>query len=65
MEFDFQPQQGSGLEKLMPANISPDVTEIISKLLTYDYTHRMSASQALKHPYFKDFRDADKLAEQS
>ena len=36
MEFDFKPQQGTGIEKLMPANVSPEATEIITKLLTYD-----------------------------
>lgn len=29
-------------------------------MLVYDNAHRMSASQALKHPYFKDVREADR-----
>lgn len=65
MEFDFPEQQGSGIVKLIP-NASPDVQEIITKMLYYDQANRMSASQALKHSYFKDLREADKsLAENS
>ncbi len=60
MEFDFKEQVGTGIEKLIPANVSPDVQEIIVKLLAYDQTNRMSAGQALKHPYFRELREADK-----
>ena len=59
MEFDFPHQDGTGFEKLYPANVSIDVQELIAKLLMYDQAHRMSASQALKDPYFKELRDAD------
>lgn len=65
MEFDFPEQQGTGVEKLIP-NASPDVLEVITKMIAYDQANRMSAGQALKHPYFRDLREADKsLAEQS
>jgi renal tumor antigen len=37
------------------------VQEIITKLLVYDQSSRMSASQALKHPYFRELREADKF----
>jgi renal tumor antigen len=60
MEFDFKEQVGTGIEKLIPANVSTDVQEIIVKLLAYDQANRMSAGQALKHPYFRDLREADK-----
>jgi len=60
MEFDFKEQVGTGIEKLIPANVSTDFQEIIVKLLAYDQANRMSAGQALKHPYFRDLREADK-----
>lgn len=60
MEFDFKHEEGTGIEKLIPNNVSPDVTEIIVKLLAYDQAQRMSASQALKHPYFRELREADR-----
>lgn len=44
----------------MIPNASPEVQEIITKLLIYDNTDRMSAGQALKHPYFYDLRAMDK-----
>lgn len=40
--------------------MSPDAQEIITKLLVYDNSNRMSAGQALKHNYFKDLREMDK-----
>jgi renal tumor antigen len=59
MEFNFEPKQGTGIAKLIP-NVSPEVQEIISKMLNYDQAFRISASQVLKLPYFRDLRDADK-----
>ena len=59
MEFNFPTKEGSGIAKLIP-NVSPEATEIITKLLIYDNSNRMSAGQALKHNYFKDLRDMDK-----
>jgi len=55
MEFDFPEKKGTGITNLIPQY--PEACEIISKLLIYNHNHRMSASQALKHPYFKDLRD--------
>jgi renal tumor antigen len=60
MEFNFTPKQGTGINKLIP-NATADVQEIITKLLLYDQAPRMSASQALKHPYFRELREADKF----
>lgn len=60
MEFNFDPKPATGITKLIP-NASPEVQEIITKLLVYDQAGRMSASQALKHPYFKDLRETDKF----
>ena len=42
MEFNFAPKEGSGIAKLIP-NVSPDAQEIITKLLVYDNSNRMSA----------------------
>ena len=42
MEFNFAPKEGSGIAKLIP-NVSPDAQEIITKLLIYDNSNRMSA----------------------
>lgn len=63
MDFDFPEKQGSGLSKLIPQY--PDAIDIISKLLIYNHNHRLSAGQALKHPYFKELRDQDRLIQES
>jgi len=59
MEFNFPKKEGTGIAKLIP-NVSPEAQEIITKMLNYDHSNRMSAGQALKHPYFKELKDADK-----
>jgi len=59
MEFNFDKKIGSGIAKLIP-NVSPDAQEVITKLLVYDNSNRMSAGWALKHVYFKDLREMDK-----
>lgn len=59
MEFNFDPKPGTGIAKLIP-NVTPEAQEIITKLLIYDNSQRMSAGQALKHVYFKDLREMDK-----
>jgi len=64
MEFNFTPKEGTGITKLIP-NVTQDVQEIITKLLLYDHSSRMSASQALKHPYFRELREADKFLQEN
>jgi serine/threonine protein kinase len=59
MEFNFPKKEGTGIGKLIP-NVSAECREIITKMLIYNADHRMSAGQALKHPYFKELREADK-----
>lgn len=59
MEFNFPKKEGTGIAKLIP-HVSPDVQDVIIKMLVYNSDNRMSAGQALKHPCFKEFREADK-----
>jgi len=59
MEFNFPKKEGTGIAKLIP-HIQADIQDVIIKLLVYNSDNRMSAGQALKHPCFKELRDADK-----
>ena len=61
IDFNFPHKEGSSLAKLIP-HISPDCVELITKLLAYDPDDRISARQAVKHPYFRDIREAEKRA---
>jgi renal tumor antigen len=59
MDFDFPEKEGTGIAKLIP-NVSPDAQDLITKLLIYNPDNRITANQALKHPYFKELREQDK-----
>ena len=61
IDFNFPPKEGTPLQKLLP-HCSAECVELITKLLAYDPDDRISARQAVKHPYFRDFREADKRA---
>lgn len=43
-------------ELIMPG-IEPDALDLMKKLLEYDPTKRISADEALRHPYFKSLHD--------
>eukprot|EP00344_Euplotes_crassus_P012472 CAMPEP_0197009052 /NCGR_PEP_ID=MMETSP1380-20130617/48216_1 /TAXON_ID=5936 /ORGANISM="Euplotes crassus, Strain CT5" /LENGTH=161 /DNA_ID=CAMNT_0042430023 /DNA_START=306 /DNA_END=792 /DNA_ORIENTATION=- len=58
MEFDFPEKKGSGIVSLMD-HVSKQCIDLVQKLLIYDPNDRITASQALKHPYFKDLREND------
>ena len=59
MDFNFAPKTGSGIEKLVP-HCAPECVDLMTKLLAYDPDDRLSARQALRHPYFCDIREAEK-----
>lgn len=44
---------------LFPAGTNPDAIDIISKLLVYDTSKRLTAKEAIRHPYFARFHDPD------
>ncbi|OMJ82473.1 hypothetical protein SteCoe_16820 [Stentor coeruleus] len=53
MEINFQSKEGTGFEQLIP-HVSEKCKDLIKKLLTYDSEQRITAQQALSHPYFND-----------
>ena len=62
ISFDFPPQKGVGIPQLVP-HASADSIDLMVKLLKYDASERITAREAMRHPYFKDVREADaKLA---
>lgn len=42
MEFNFPKKEGTGISKLIP-HVSPDVQDVIIKMLIYNSDNRMSA----------------------
>lgn len=61
MEFNFPLCHGSGIAPLLKHGSKPCI-DLITRLCTYDPDTRLTAKQALRHPYFKDIRDAERQA---
>lgn len=59
MDFNFPAKEGTGIAKLIP-HVAPDCVDLIIKLLAYNPDERLSARQSLRHPYFKELREAEK-----
>ncbi len=51
------------MANLIP-HISHEAWDLISKLLIYNPDNRINASQALKHPWFKELREQEMLLKQ-
>lgn len=62
---DFQETsvKGTGLERLVP-HASAELFDLLYKLVKYDPDERILARQALKDPYFRELREAEKRQEQ-
>uniref|UniRef100_A0A7S3EU05 Protein kinase domain-containing protein n=1 Tax=Haptolina ericina TaxID=156174 RepID=A0A7S3EU05_9EUKA len=58
IDFNFPHKDAQQMSKLIP-HCSPECVDIIVKLLAYDPDDRLSARQAVKHPYFKEQRAAE------
>merc|ERR1719183_936247 len=59
MDFNFPEKRGTGIERLIP-HAEPDLVDVMKKLIRYDPDERILARQALKDPYFRELRDAEK-----
>jgi renal tumor antigen len=47
-----------GIQKLVP-HISAEAQDVIMKMIIYNADDRYTASQLLKHPFFKELREQD------
>ena len=56
MEINFPEKKWKGFAKMIP-HVSQDGVDIMERMLIYDKDERWTASQLLKHSYFKEFRD--------
>lgn len=45
------------LHECLPKSTSPYAIDLLTKMLTFDPTQRITAEEALRHPYFADIRD--------
>jgi serine/threonine protein kinase len=58
ISFDFPQFKGVSLPQLIP-HAAGDAVDLLVKLLKYDASERITAREAMKHPYFKETRDAE------
>ncbi|KAM6202695.1 MAPK/MAK/MRK overlapping kinase [Rhynchocyon petersi] len=61
MSFDFPFKKGSGLSPLT-TKLSPQCHSLLCAMVAYDPDERITAHQALQHPYFQEKRAAEKAA---
>ncbi|XP_047591414.1 MAPK/MAK/MRK overlapping kinase isoform X5 [Lutra lutra] len=61
MSFDFPFKKGSGIPPLT-ASLSPQCLSLLRAMVAYDPDGRITAHQALRHPYFQEQRAAEKQA---
>jgi len=64
IDFNFPPKEGTPFATLLP-HCCTECVDIITKLLAYDPDDRISARQAVKHPYFREFRAAEQQGQQA
>ena len=64
IDFNFAPQQGTGLRKLIP-HVSKDCATLIERMLSYDVEQRISAKKSLQSPWFRDLRQQREAASKS
>ena len=55
MEINFTQKKGIGLTKFLPNACPHDLKDLLTKLLAYDPTERITAEDALKHQYFAEY----------
>lgn len=58
MEFDFPAKKFVGISRLI-SHVSKECQELILWMITYNPDDRPSASQIIKHAYFKDLKELD------
>ena len=64
ISFEFPYQKGSGIPSLIP-HASSDCIDLIIKLLKYEAADRITAKEAMRHPYFRDIKELERKASQS
>lgn len=58
LDFNFTPEDGTSLSKLIP-HASVDAVDLMTKMLMYDPSKRISSRDALAHNYFRECREKD------
>ena len=57
-EFNFEFQKGIGIQRYL-SHVSPNIVDLISKMLIYDPDKRLTAKECLNHECFKELVEQD------
>ncbi|CBH14449.1 protein kinase, putative [Trypanosoma brucei gambiense DAL972] len=60
INFQFSEKKGTGVARLLPEDTSKEAIDLIGRLLQYDEKERVTAKEALRHPYFKPLRGKER-----
>lgn len=63
MDLNFAPVRGKGLASMIPGHVPVQMVDLLLKMLQYDPRRRITAKEALMHPYFADLRRTEVPAE--
>lgn len=62
MDVNFPSKNGCGFEKSVPpSHNTKECLDLIKLLLTYDPEERITATQALRHEFFRDLWEIDQI----
>ena len=66
MEFNFEEKKGIGLRSLLPEDrFADDLLDLLARMLAYEPHTRISAGEALRHPFFLEVVEKEMELEKS
>lgn len=66
MEFNFEEKKGAGLRAMLPEDrSSEDLLDLLARMLAYEPHTRISAGEALRHPFFLEVVEKEMELEKS
>ena len=65
MVLNFTPVEGKGLSAVLPTDSSPELLDLLTRMLAYEPHSRISAGEALRHPFFQEVVENEMELEKS
>lgn len=65
MVFDFEQKEGCGLASRLPPDVDPNFLDLLTRMLAYEPSARISSGEALRHPFFQEVIENEMELEKS